>query len=48
MVIFSAGADHSVNSDYMGRVREAAGEMYDELTEDCKKIPDTLKAMKML
>merc|ERR1712179_456975 len=43
-----AGADHSANSDYMERVREAAGEMYDELTEDVKKIPDTLKAMKML
>ena len=32
----------------MERVREAVGAVYDELTEDCKNIPETLKAMKMI
>ena len=43
-----SGADHAPHSAYMERVKEAVGEMYDELNEDCRKIPDTLKAMKML
>ena len=42
------GADHGASKDYMERVRQATLDVYDELTEDCKNIPETLKAMKML
>ena len=42
------GADHGTSKDYMERVRQATLDVYDELTEDCKNIPETLKAMKML
>eukprot|EP00091_Calanus_sinicus_P013867 TRINITY_DN30815_c0_g1_i1.p1 TRINITY_DN30815_c0_g1~~TRINITY_DN30815_c0_g1_i1.p1 ORF type:complete len:106 (+),score=29.68 TRINITY_DN30815_c0_g1_i1:178-495(+) len=43
-----AGADHGTSKEYMERVRQATLAVYDELTEDCKNIPETLKAMKML
>jgi len=43
-----AGADHTASKDYMERVRQATVDVYDELTQDCKNIPETLKAMKML
>ena len=42
------GADHRASKDYMERVTQATLDVYDELTEDCKNIPFTLKAMKML
>ena len=40
------GADHGASKDYMERVRQATLDVYDELTEDCKNIPETLKAIK--
>jgi len=43
-----AGANHESSSEYIERVRQATIGCYDELTEDCKRIPETLKSMKML
>ena len=42
------GANHESSKEYMERVRQATLADYDELTEDCKKIPETRKAMKMI
>merc|ERR1711963_481394 len=38
-----AGANHESSKDYIERVRQASLGHYDELTEDCKKIPETLR-----
>ena len=47
-LILFVGANHLASAEYMESVRQATLAVYDELTEDCKKIPETLKAMKML
>ena len=39
---------HEASKDYMERVRQDTLPFYDQLSEDCKKIPDYLKALKML
>eukprot|EP00092_Neocalanus_flemingeri_P028435 GFUD01030876.1.p1 GENE.GFUD01030876.1~~GFUD01030876.1.p1 ORF type:complete len:224 (-),score=68.80 GFUD01030876.1:97-768(-) len=44
----AGGVNHDTSKEYMERVRQATLDVYDELTEDCKKIPETLRAMKML
>jgi len=44
----AAGANHEASQEYMERVRQATIGVYDELTEDCKNIPELLKSMKMI
>merc|ERR1712142_1241200 len=43
----AAGADHRTCNDYIERVRQSIVS-YDDVTEEWRNVPESLKAMKML